>query len=586
MSEDVYNPLERYEKEFSKRFPEVADDTFKELEALSGVDRAANKKLCLQIKKKQQQAEEQEGSIAGWELLRIIIVVVGVLFPFGYAFYKYLKYERVTIEAFWGILVIIGALFLIFGKLNPKLKALYQKLNQIKEEIKDLTNQAWEQMKPLNDLYDWGLTTRMIQKVVPKLKFDLFVHQGRLSELFEDFNLADLPENQSIVAAQSGEINDNPFVLAEILSQEWTEKTYYGSLLITWRETITGQDGKPVSILRSQNLTASVNAPIPQYSKNACLIYGNEVAPNLSFIRKPSTFSASDNDGFFAKHSKRKAMKKLEKFSQKLDDDSQYTLMSNREFELLFETMNRTNEQEYRMLFTPLAQTQMLDLIKDQRVGYGDDFTFRKQDMINIISAEHLNNHSLCTDPAQFRDFDIERAEATFKKFNNEYFKAVYFAFAPLLAIPIYQHMRPLHKIYGKREKEASNWEAEALLNYYGDSRFKTPQFKTDSILKANVINRDDEGTEIEATAHGFYTEPRVSYVPMYGGDGNWHQVPVEWEEYLPISNTTTLMVREYDCPEREINSKGFAKEFCQRLEDLSCEGVLSRRNILSGILK
>ena len=97
MSEDVYNPLERYEKEFSKRFPEVADDTFKELEALSGVDRAANKELCLQIKKKQQQAEEQEGSIAGWELLRIIIVVVGVLLPFGYAFYKYLKYEQVTI---------------------------------------------------------------------------------------------------------------------------------------------------------------------------------------------------------------------------------------------------------------------------------------------------------------------------------------------------------------------------------------------------------------------------------------------------------------------------------------------------------
>ena len=39
---------------------------------------------------------------------------------------------------------------------------------------------------------------------------------------------------------------------------------------------------------------------------------------------------------------------------------------------------------EFRLLFTPVAQMQMLALMKDNEVGYGDDFTFLKDHKVNL----------------------------------------------------------------------------------------------------------------------------------------------------------------------------------------------------------
>lgn len=49
-------------------------------------------------------------------------------------------------------------------------------------------------------------------------------------------------------------------------------------------------------------------------------------------------------------------------------------------------------EVEFRLLFTPVAQTQMLNLMKDTKVGYGDVFTFIKQRKVNVLMSEHLSD--------------------------------------------------------------------------------------------------------------------------------------------------------------------------------------------------
>jgi hypothetical protein len=36
-------------------------------------------------------------------------------------------------------------------------------------------------------------------------------------------------------------------------------------------------------------------------------------------------------------------------------------------------------------------------------------------------------------------------------------------------------------------------------------------------------------------TAYSYDIEKRVDFVPVYGGDGYFHDVPVEWDEYLPL---------------------------------------------------
>ena len=47
----------------------------------------------------------------------------------------------------------------------------------------------------------------------------------------------------------------------------------------------------------------------------------------------------------------------------------------------------------------------------------------------------------------------------------------------------------------------------------------------------------------LTVSAYAFRQEERVEYVPRHGGDGRWHNVPVHWVEYLPVSRETSLVV-------------------------------------------
>ena len=49
----------------------------------------------------------------------------------------------------------------------------------------------------------------------------------------------------------------------------------------------------------------------------------------------------------------------------------------------------------------------------------------------------------------------------------------------------------------------------------------------------------------ITVSAYGYRVEQRLAYVEKYGGDGNWHQVPVYWDEYLPVTGMGSLQIEE-----------------------------------------
>ena len=56
-------------------------------------------------------------------------------------------------------------------------------------------------------------------------------------------------------------------------------------------------------------------------------------------------------------------------------------------------------------------------------------------------------------------------------------------------------------------------------------------------------------------TAHGYRTEDRVDYVKVWGGDGNCHDVPVHWDEYLPVSRTREMTITERATPAETFQS-------------------------------
>ena len=99
------------------------------------------------------------------------------------------------------------------------------------------------------------------------------------------------------------------------------------------------------------------------------------------------------------------------------------------------------------------------------------------------------------------------------------------------------------------RIEEALEDDAEyfgpTLANYYGEEQFRHPSCVTRSLLKTRVVSREDGVSQVEVTAHGFRGEKRVTSKPVLGGDGNWHDVPVEWIEYLPVAKSSMVGVAE-----------------------------------------
>lgn len=221
-------------------------------------------------------------------------------------------------------------------------------------------------------------------------------------------------------------------------------------------------------------------------------------------------------------------------------------MMTNEDFEVAFNTSNRNNNQQFALLFTPLAQESMLKLLKDTTAGYGDDFDFGKEKMINTIIPSHMQEINLDMNPEQYRHYDFEKAKEEFYEINARFFRAIYFALAPLLCVPMYQQIRSQQDIYGQdMERHSSFWEHEALANFWGQDRFKHPSCVTDCILKTEQSQRLGDDSTITVYAYGYRSEQRVEYVSRWGGDGKLHRVPVYWDEYLPVTGQGQIQMRE-----------------------------------------
>lgn len=557
MPEEIFNPLESYRDRYRDEFREAAREEFQRLREAAQVDEEANQASMAQLRKEQSRldsAHSRRCTFLAISVVFIFLIVVG----FGAGVMgcngndlNGNSLNPGTRACFLGIGFGGGLLFLLLEIfwILPALSHAKNLIAELQQKVQELTETTWAQMAPLNQRYDWDIFARLIRKVCPMLNFDPYFTSGRLQELQDHFEwdsaFAEEP-TRSVLVSQSGDILGNPFVFARFLEQDWGTKTYYGHKTIHWRERVPDADGKGSHWeTRTEVLTASYTAPIPTYNYRTLLIYGNDAAPKLTFSRTPNTLSQAD-DGFFSNLRKKRELKKLKAFAENLDDESQYTMMSNEEFELLFHATDRSDEIQFRLLYTPLAMSQTVSLLKDNKVGFGDDFSFYKCGRCNLVAPRHLVDAELDTNPAGFATNDMAEAEKIFLKRTLGFFRDVYFSLAPLLCIPLYQQTRSARTIYGFQPGEDSCfWEHESLANYAGAERFAHPKSVTHDILKARRVRKQGSASEIQVDAHGFQGIDRVEHVTVYGGDGDFHDVAVPWIEYLPVERTSSFSLRE-----------------------------------------
>lgn len=581
MIDDVHEPLEQFSSHFRTAHVNNTSDFFEDLVRRSGVDEDANTRTVAELRELEKHAASAGSTNKWWRILRGITIAAAVLA----ALYVFAHYAWPWLLA--PVIVFSPAIYF----LNRVINNSDVHLARLKEACDEKRAVAWGQMAPLNRLFDWDIVAKLMEKTVPRIAFDAYFSNGRMEELRNSFGWSgDVGDNHSIVFAHSGALNGNPFILARTLSHWMGSKSYDGSLSITWTEQYRNSQGKWETRTRHETLHASIERPFPEYENQTFIVYGNEAAPDLSFRRNPSKLSKLE-DGLFDKFRKNRAIKKLEAKSRDVSEGNPFTVMSNREFDALFDATDRNHEVQFRLLFTPLAQQEMLKLLKDSEVGFGDTFVFEKSQMINVVESGHMRHTDISGDPEKFLAYELAQARMYFNVYHNDFFKSFYFGIAPLLAIPLYQQHRPHSDIYKDTYSDKPCfWEHEAIANYHGEAAFNHPDCVTRSILKTSTKHEADGSQKVRVTSSGFRSVARTYYVAVRGGDGRSHQVPVHWNEYFAVGNSADMLVKERSSPgsvpgeaATDRHSSPLPAAFAQRGIDARHARV--RRSIFSAIL-
>lgn len=521
---DLLEPEYTYKSELKEKHHQNVLDAFEELTKSSGVDIASNKATCTKYYAEENKLATLNKKAKRMKALKVFLIILCFL--------------------------IIGIPF-YFALFRPKYKALNSSIAEQANVVKAIKDEAYAQMAALNRLFDSNCASKLMEKTVPLIQMDRIFDTKKYELMREKFGFWDNEdEERSTLDLQSGTILGNPFVFFKDLKKDIVMHRYEGRIVISYSVGI-GKNRRTVT----QTLVAHVDKPKPEYSRETYLVYCNEAADRLSFSREPSSINSMDE-------------KQIEKYVRKHEGDLQkmaekatkkggtYTPLGNSEFELFFGGLDRDNEIEYRLLFTPLAQKSMLGLMKS-KVGYGDDFSFKKIKGVNVIQSRHSQGDSLFMHAEKFAGFDYEVMKENFITYNDNFFKSVFFDFAPLLSIPLYQQHKAHEYIY--KNNVPSNFvcfEHEILANRFDPKRFADKETDTEIILKTSLVKKAGGEDIITVTGHSYKAVPRVETVMKLGGDGRLHAVPVPWTEYIPLEGEDVISVSDLGL-DNEIKFRG-----------------------------
>ena len=590
MSEDLFDdilePRKKYNTELARTHLENVKAYFEELVAEAKVDAAANKETCNKIYSLESQIKalkQKEMAGKGLFMLAVVLFLAALFGGFIMVLVAYNSEPQNVGLMIGGILVVIGAIaFIIIAGIrrSKNAKRIALLLKDKTAQLENYKELAWGQMEALNNLYEWNIYNILMCKTVPLIKMDRIFDMEKYNQLKDKFHYHDLDKiNSSTVLAQSGSVLGNPFIIFRQYNQSMINYTYTGSLTITWTESVP--DGKGGSYIRSrsQTLHASVTKPKPNYSYKTKLVFGSEAAPDLTFNRTPMDhgYSESELKRFFKSQEK-----KVDEYVKK---HPKFTPLGNDEFEDFFGGLDRDHEVQYRLLFTPLAQKSMLDILTHPD-PYGDDFAFHKEKMINTIISNHSQSADYDGDPSVFYHFDLEKARENFINRNVAYFKGVFFDLAPLLAIPLYQQY-PTNEYIFKRDIGAdySRHLSEMEANRFKEEYFRPAECITPIILKSRFFSQKDNTHAVTIHAHGFRGVEHVEYVSKMGGDGRYHDVPVHWIEYIPVEKATPFVVQATDLTRKQYFQFAGTNEYAQFCnKNVTNRAILVSRGLFSFI--
>ena len=586
--DDILEPRKKYFQSLERTHLENVTEYFENLVKEAGVDAEANKRTCqkiygLESEIKVLRSKEAKGK--GKMLLMIILFFVLLFAGLIMVLVGNMQEPKQVLLIVLGTILVIGDIALIifaFIRRSKNSKRITKLIDEKSKELEKLKAEAYGQMAALNNLYEWNIYNILMNKTLPLIQMDRIFDMEKYNQMVEKFDWNDANDvHKSTVLAQSGSILGHPFIIAREVQQSMINHTYTGSIRISWTERVSNGKGGYSYQTRSETLTASVVKPKPDYTYRTRLIFGSEAAPHLTFTRDPMNhgYSESDLKRFF-KHQE----KVVEEYVKKHPN---FTPLGNDDFEDFFGGLDRDHEVEYRLLFTPLAQKAMLDILKNA-TPYGDDFSFYKTKMINVITSRHSQSADYDGYPSVFYHFDLEVARKNFIDRNVTYFKGVFFDLAPLMAIPLYQQY-PTNDYIFKRDvaSDYSRHLSEMEANRYDDDYFKPNEAITPLILKSEYVNQRGDAQAVYMHAHAFKGVEHVEYISRMGGDGKRHDVPVHWIEYIPVEKISPFVVQATELTRKQYFQLNNTSEYAQFLsKNVLNNAILCSRGLFSFITR
>lgn len=513
MEELIFNPEREFSEKHCPDHKALTEKFFNELTDRSGIDIEQNRQTVAQYHLFQADLKKLRRKLNRFRVFRVLMCITVILIP------------------------------IVIWKITPKIRALREDIQHADEKVNELYRQALSQMEPLNRLFSDRDCLNLITSVIPMLTFeDCFqAHQEADMRINYDFSPAG-DEEQSTLDVLAGHYHGNPFLFENRMIHTMGTQTYHGSKTIHWTETYMDSDGHLRTRTHSETLHASVTKPMPFYHRQVVLNYCAQGGPELCFSRDASHLEQLSDKQI--ERLVKKGEKRIKKLTDKaIADNQDFTGMANSDFDVLFDALDRDHEVQFRTLFTPLAQTNMVKLLLS-KTGFGDDFHFIKRKRTNLIISGHSQDRPILLTAERYRSYSYDISRENFLSANEHFFKAVYFDFAPIWSIPVYQErpVRSLKPIPALSQHYALK-ESEALANSIDKSHLVHPATKTQAILKSAVIRSDESGDTTRITAYSYDIRQRVDVVSVHGGDGHFHDVEVPWDEYIPLEENNSFFI-------------------------------------------
>ncbi len=563
--EILYKPKDLYERRLKEQYHKGAEEYFEKLAKEAGTDVEANKKHVSEynaLKTKLAAAEKELSSSKG---LKVFLIVLTVIFFLAAIICTVVGVMNMESNMWWMYLIAavclgLGIFLIVYicKSLNKKIEAKQQAADKLKGEADAKQKECYADMATLNSSFDWSVPSKVMESVTGIIDLDPYFSSKKLYYLHDKFGFATSDnDNESVLGILSGNIQGNPFILKKTLEENLRDKVYDGYLTITWTTTSRDSEGHVVTHHHTQTLHATATHPAPFYSRSTVLVYGNEAAPHLHFSRAPSSINSLDEKGR-EKEVKKKMKEIRKKADEAITSGKTFTQMDNDEFEVFFGGTNRDNEVEFRLLFTPLAQTNMMSLLSDPE-PFGDDFSMIKDGMCNYIISSHSQRFDYSSSPGYYISHDYMDSKNKFITYCDDFIKSLFFDLAPLLSIPLYQMHKPQEYIYEKDiYSNYSFYEHESMANSMNQAHFmpRTCDPSLPVIIRSTGANKKGQVDHIKFHVYSYKTTPMTDYVPVYGNDGYWHDVPVNWTKYDRIDDDRDMDMAYTGTSRKNFNDK------------------------------